>query len=105
MAIEAKVKCDTADCESVVQLSAAHDFYEAEIQFYDLEDKGWSIDQDGVDLCPECNPDFDSNRARYDQALKLCDELIGKELNGTEQQLFNEAFNFCEAYEKEQGWQ
>lgn len=104
MAIEAKVKCDTADCEAEVCLKA-HDFSTAETQFYDLEEQGWSIDQDGVDLCPECNPEFDADRARYDQALKLCDELIGKELNDVEQQLLNEAFDFCEMYEKKQGWQ
>lgn len=104
MGIEAKVKCDSRHCEAEVNLMA-HDFSTAETQFYDLEEQGWSIDQDGVDLCPECNPNFDSDEARYEQALKVAEELIVKQdLNPTETSLLNEAVNFCEKYEAKQGW-
>ena len=103
MTFKAKVKCDSRHCEAEINLEG-HDVSTAETQFYDLEEQGWSIDEDGVDLCPDCNPNFDSERERYEKALKLCDDLIGKELNQIEQQLLEEAFRFCEKYEAKQGW-
>ncbi len=56
MSFKSRVSCDGCACFTTVELWATHPS-EVEIEYNELEDKGWLIEfNDDYDYCPKCAP-------------------------------------------------